>query len=441
MHERGSLLCSGHQETISSSYDWIIESSNLQTEVKSAEILIPLSYYYNNKIVNFRWRIESRISENGDLIISLKNLNWEAFSMSHSHYIHWKSDVEISGGNSTNIRETFVKIAQDRFKPGQRLTRSISRQNLSTLLECRNIRFHFTIKVTKPSHLSPMNLRLSDTGSVMSDDVFLERGDCPPSPSPLWSPQLSHLNPTFKYHCLRINTPSSSSAIEKKSSGLPGVGLPRVWLTPPHSVPDSATALNSLPSSPEHTRREATVMRRESVADLCDTTFDLKEIEDARRLSVALTLDDDVFVEDQFPASQAHPADEGMSVTISSCSQGKFSSASSAVIYNIYSGKSKQSSENHQRRLLQYVSSQNNEMLPFVCTLQKYLDDLQIDNCLETLMMVDNILPHSETRIKILSFIKQNFLAIEKSVQWEDFSKSRPEFLQKIVQETMETPL
>ena len=63
---------------------------------------------------------------------------------------------------------------------------------------------------------------------------------------------------------------------------------------------------------------------------------------------------------------------------------------------------------------------------------KSYLQTLQVKNCLETLLVVDNFLPSSELRQTVIDFMKVNLKEVMKEPNWDKFVENCEELVNEI---------
>ena len=75
------------------------------------------------------------------------------------------------------------------------------------------------------------------------------------------------------------------------------------------------------------------------------------------------------------------------------------------------------------RNLLKIAVEHGLQKLMVKCE-EAYLEDLKVRNCLETLLVLDNFLPKSMTKKKVLAFIRRNMKEVSKDRHWEEFEEN-----------------
>jgi len=120
--------------------------------------------------------------------------------------------------------------------------------------------------------------------------------------------------------------------------------------------------------------------------------------------------------------------------TETSCSSRLgYSSASSKVISCIYTGScNSELSLRDRRQLLGFAVENNLSGLARDCE-ESFLNDLQIFNCLETLLVFDVLLSKSDGRHKIIVFIRDNIMEVIKQDFWHSFVEFGPELVNEIL--------
>eukprot|EP00092_Neocalanus_flemingeri_P001637 GFUD01001747.1.p1 GENE.GFUD01001747.1~~GFUD01001747.1.p1 ORF type:complete len:555 (-),score=143.23 GFUD01001747.1:167-1831(-) len=116
-----------------------------------------------------------------------------------------------------------------------------------------------------------------------------------------------------------------------------------------------------------------------------------------------------------------------------SASDSSISSVSSSVISSIYSGSLPDQAVilKDRRRLLEMGVKHDLSSLVRECE-KSYLQTLQVSNCLETLLVVDNFLPNSAVKQKIINFMKINLKEVMKESNWDVFVKNCAELVDEI---------
>ena len=72
------------------------------------------------------------------------------------------------------------------------------------------------------------------------------------------------------------------------------------------------------------------------------------------------------------------------------------------------------------RNLLKIAVDHGLQKLMFKCE-EAYLSELKVSNCLQILLVLDNFVPKSMTKQKVLAFIKKNFEEVSRDRHWEEF--------------------
>ena len=130
--------------------------------------------------------------------------------------------------------------------------------------------------------------------------------------------------------------------------------------------------------------------------------------------------------------AQFYSADIHNSST-SSLADSYVSSANSSVISCIYTGKLPDPAVllKNRRKLLEMAVKHNFTKLVKACE-KSYLLTLQVSNCLESLLVVDNFLPNSEVRQTIINFIRVNLEEVMKEANWDKFIQHCDELVNEI---------
>ena len=63
---------------------------------------------------------------------------------------------------------------------------------------------------------------------------------------------------------------------------------------------------------------------------------------------------------------------------------------------------------------------------------KSYCQTLQVSNCLETLLVVDNFLPNSEARKIVINFMKVNLKEVMMEANWDKFVVNCDDLVQEI---------
>ena len=118
------------------------------------------------------------------------------------------------------------------------------------------------------------------------------------------------------------------------------------------------------------------------------------------------------------------------SLSVSNCS---FSSASSSMISCIYSGRLPDQAVllRDRRKLLEMGVKYSLPKLVKECE-KSYCQTLQVSNCLETLLVVDNFLPNSEARKIVINFMKVNLKEVMMEANWDKFVVNCDDLVQEI---------
>ena len=125
---------------------------------------------------------------------------------------------------------------------------------------------------------------------------------------------------------------------------------------------------------------------------------------------------------------------QGGHETETSCSSHLgYRSASSKVISCIYTSSiNSELSLREKRKLLGFAVENNLSRLAHDC-VQSYLNNLQIFNCLETLLAFDSFLPKSDERYKVIVFIRDNIMEVIKQDFWHSFVEFGPDLVNEIL--------
>jgi len=88
--------------------------------------------------------------------------------------------------------------------------------------------------------------------------------------------------------------------------------------------------------------------------------------------------------------------------------------------------------KHEKRHLLEFAATQGLQQLKMCCE-EAYLDSLNAQNSLESLLVFDNLLPSSLTKRKIIMFIRNNFEEVSKTRHWSDFQRHCPVLVEEIM--------
>jgi len=108
-------------------------------------------------------------------------------------------------------------------------------------------------------------------------------------------------------------------------------------------------------------------------------------------------------------------------------------SAPSSIIECIYTGKAPEPTEiwRHRRKFIELGVEQNLTVLVKECE-KSYRHTLRVQDCLETLLVVDNFLPQSGLREEVIKFIKANLKEVMKDLNWGKFVEYCSELVMEI---------
>jgi len=270
--------------------------------------------------------------------------------------------------------------------------------------------------------------------SVSSDEVFPTEG-----PANVTSPTGSSFTYSEPFDALTNSVKINSTEVMKVKYLLlhymnqalpsyPEVGLPKVWQIPSSTSSSRISAVSCGESSELNKISRA---RRLSVADMEESYAGTWPYYHAgSRVETSETHGD--------PPSYKHSTD--VSGALSSCgSGGRISSASSAVIFSLYCGST--SLDSYRNRLLKVVARSDRQALADVCAAQDCLDTLGVDSCLETLRLVDRLLPNSKVRLKLLAFIRDHLEDVVLTEQWARFVEKSPDLVKDLVLSMKQTAL
>jgi len=131
-----------------------------------------------------------------------------------------------------------------------------------------------------------------------------------------------------------------------------------------------------------------------------------------------------------FQAQLSTNADHSSSLSVSDSS---VSSASTSLISCIYTGKLPDQAAilKDRRKLLEMGVKHNLTTLVKECE-KSYLLTLQVKNCLETLLVVDNFLPKSELRQTVINFMKVNLREVMMEPNWDKFVENCDDLVNEI---------
>jgi len=109
-------------------------------------------------------------------------------------------------------------------------------------------------------------------------------------------------------------------------------------------------------------------------------------------------------------------------------------SAPSSIIEFIYTGKAPDPTQilRHQRKFLELGVKHNLAMLVKECE-KSYRHTLRVEDCLQTLLVVDNFLPQSELKEEVIKFIRVNFKEVMKDLNWGKFIEHCSELVMEIL--------
>jgi len=131
-----------------------------------------------------------------------------------------------------------------------------------------------------------------------------------------------------------------------------------------------------------------------------------------------------------FQAQFSSNADHGSSLSVSDSS---VSSASSSLISCIYTAKLPEQAVilKDRRKLLEMGIKYNLLTLVKECE-RSYLLTLKVQNCLETLLVVDNFLPKSELKQTVINFMKVNLKEVMMEPNWGKFVENCDDLVNEI---------
>ena len=111
----------------------------------------------------------------------------------------------------------------------------------------------------------------------------------------------------------------------------------------------------------------------------------------------------------------------------------------SSIIDLIYTGKTPDPTliMRHRRKFLELGLKQNLPMLVKECE-ESYLHTLRVENCLETVLVVDNFLPESRLKDEVIKFTRVNLKEVMKDPNWGKFVEYCSELVMEILSTEMD---
>ena len=88
------------------------------------------------------------------------------------------------------------------------------------------------------------------------------------------------------------------------------------------------------------------------------------------------------------------------------------------------------------RNLLKIAVDHGLQKLMFKCE-EAYLSELKVSNCLQILLVLDNFVPKSMTKQKVLAFIRKNLDEVSRDQHWEEFVENCSSLVRSIQSRTL----
>ena len=139
------------------------------------------------------------------------------------------------------------------------------------------------------------------------------------------------------------------------------------------------------------------------------------------------------------PAFQQHALKSSGFIPPTTFKSASVTSLPSSIIDSIYTGKTPDPTliMRHRRKFLELGLKQNLPMLVKECE-ESYLHTLRVENCLETLLVVDNFLPESRLKDEVIKFTRVNLKEVMKDPNWGKFVEYCSELVMEILSTEMD---